>query len=217
MPGRAGFGVMRDLLAALASWMAPGEARLGEVAIRAEKSGFVLCHLDDRGEPRLEVFHRPEDARHLALHDASGDYRPLKTAPTLRRGWELRLADLAALRRALDYFYPAMLGLLLDFREGTVAPVPLRATLGRQTGMYAVTRRLTDPQAQELIGGFCRTDGGCLKKILWPIEPGQPVDSLPAEKFDPAQVAPGEWPLLCHEACNLLVAKAREVVKASAR
>jgi hypothetical protein len=35
---------------------------------------------------------------------------------------------------------------------------------------------------------------------------------LPAEKFRPND-GPNVLPLLCHEACNLLVAKAREVVK----
>jgi hypothetical protein len=83
--------------------------------------------------------------------------------------------------------------------------------------MYAVTRRLTDEQAQTMVGEFCRSDGGCLKKILWAIEPGKPIETLPPGKFDPEEVAACEWPLLCHEACNLLVAKAREVVKASAK
>lgn len=207
---------MRDLLGALEAWMAEGFARLGEVAIRAEGSGFVLRHVEDAAASKLEIFREAEDARQLALHDAEGNYRPLKTAPNLRRGWELRLSDLAALRRALDYFYPAMLGVLLDYRTAGLAPMPLRETLGRQTGMYAVTRRLTDDQAQQLIGAFCRSDGGCLKKILWPIEPGKPIEALPPAKFDPAEVTPGELPLLCHEACNLLVAKAREVVKAAA-
>ena len=44
-----------------------------------------------------------------------------------------------------------------------------------------------------------------------------PVTSLPSEKFDVAvnQMGTNEpcIPLLCAEACNLLVARAREVVK----
>jgi hypothetical protein len=90
----------------------------------------------------------------------------------------------------------------------------LRDTLARQTGMYAVTKKITDAQAQMMIGGFCRTDGGCLKRILWDVAPGVPVTSLPAEKFQ-MRGAADTLPLLCHEACNLLVAKAREVVKKS--
>jgi hypothetical protein len=81
--------------------------------------------------------------------------------------------------------------------------------------MYAITRKITDDQAQAMIGGFCRSETGCLKKILWEIAPGLPVTSLPPEKFETAG-AVDELPLLCHESCNLLVAKAREVVKLGA-
>ena len=52
--------------------------------------------------------------------------------------------------------------------------------------MYRVTQKITDAQAQEMIGGFCRTDGGCLKRILWPLAPDLPITTLPAEKFQPA-------------------------------
>ena len=79
--------------------------------------------------------------------------------------------------------------------------------------MYAVTRKITDDQADEMIGNFCRSDGGCLKTILWKIDENRAVTSLPREKFDPAQGQPARIPMLCHEACNLLVAEARRVVK----
>ncbi len=154
-----------------------------------------------------------EDARQLAIYDDAGAYRPLKTAPNLRHGWQLTLSDVASLRRALDLFYPAAVGVFADWQEGTLDVLPLRETLGRQSGMYAITRKITDDQTQSTVGGFCRTDGGCLKTILWKISPDLPVDSLPPEKFDPTP-QPGCLPLLCHEACNLLVAKMREVVKA---
>jgi len=45
---------------------------------------------------------------------------------------------------------------------------------------------------------------------------GMPITSLPAEKLRPVARA-DELPLLCHEACNLLVARTREVVKAGGR
>ncbi len=86
--------------------------------------------------------------------------------------------------------------------------------------MYRVTGKLTDEQADALVGRFCRSDGGCLRTILWPRDPAGTVAStlLPAEKFDPthdqtSRGEPGVIPLLCQEACNLLVAEARKVVK----
>jgi sirohydrochlorin cobaltochelatase len=79
--------------------------------------------------------------------------------------------------------------------------------------MYRITQKLTDAQAQRLIGQTCRSDGGCLKTILWRISPEVPVATLPADKFRPEATPSGALPLLCHEACNLLVAAARKLVK----
>jgi sirohydrochlorin cobaltochelatase len=202
----------RDLTQALEHWIAAGGRDIGEIHLDPTDEGFVLCHQADQSRPDLNEHLGPEKARDLSHFDTAGKFRPLKTAPNLQRGWKLRVADLADLRRALDYFYPAMLGVWLSHRQGTLHPLPLRDTLARQTGMYAVTKKITDDQAQSMIASFCRTDGGCLKRILWPIAPEVPVTSLPAEKF--RTTAPSnELPLLCHEACNLLVAQARSVVK----
>jgi hypothetical protein len=130
----------------------------------------------------------------------------------------MEVPDLPALRRVLDAFYPAMLGVLLSQERGELTPIALRATLNRQTGMYAVTKKIDDSSADETIGSFCTSRGGCLKTILWAIAPEVPIRSLPAIKFDPSvnqlETSERAVPLLCHEACNLLVAKIREVVKA---
>jgi len=206
--------MMQNLTQTLADWIAGGGREVGELHVEPLENGFILHHADDALRCDVVPFNGAEAARDLAHFDDAGKFRPLKTAPNLRHGWRLHLADLAQLRRALDYFYPAMLGVWLSQQRGRLAAVPLRDTLARQTGMYAVTRKITDAQAQSMIGAFCRSDGGCLKRILWTIAPGVPVTSLPAEKFQPT--APAQrLPLLCHEACNLLVAKAREVVKRS--
>src|SRR6185369_5494031 len=110
---------------------------------------------DDAGRGDLQLYSRWQEARTLANLDDAGAYRMLKTAPTLRHGWRLVAASIEHLRRALDYFYPAMLGMWLAERRGELAPTCLRETLGRQTGMYRVTQKLTDPQAQELIRQTC--------------------------------------------------------------
>ena len=186
----------RDLTQTLADWLAAGGARIGQIALRGVPEGIELRHIEDAEREELQSHTRPEDARSLANLDAAGAFRPLKTAPNLVRGWRLVLADAAALRLALDYFYPAMLGVWHSHTRGDLVPVPLRETLGRQTGMYRVTQKITDVQARTLIDGFCV---GCLKCRLWD---GQKP-----------RIAKGEMPLLCQEACNLLVARAREAVK----
>jgi sirohydrochlorin cobaltochelatase len=114
-----------------------------------------------------------------------------------------------------------MLGALASDERGLLGAVDLRETLGRQSGMYAVTKKITDAQAQAMIGEVCTSAGGCLKTILWRISPDVPVESLPPEKFDRAVNQLGgparALPMLCHEVCNLLVAKAREVVKSESK
>lgn len=198
-----------DILTALENWLADGGTRMGELFIG---NGFLMHH-EDSGSEDLQTYDSPEAARQIALYDDAGNYRPLKTAPNLRHGWKLLYKDLGELRLALDYFYPAMLGLWAAWRKNELGAVNLRQTLNRQTGMYAVTKHLTDPDADELVASACKSEGGCLRKILWKIDEQRPIGLLANEKFDPAHCPAGTLPLLCSEACNLLVAAARPIVK----
>jgi sirohydrochlorin cobaltochelatase len=205
---------------ALGDWLAKGLRCIGQIAIESGEDGSsILRHREDSGRTDLVVSERPDDAADLARFDDAGDYRPLKTAPTLRHGWELRLASLAALRLALDLFYPGRLAAFLAFERNELVATSLRTTLERQTGMYRIAAQIGEEQADELVGNFCRSDGGCLRTILWRRDAAGTVPStrLPSAKFDPrhdqASGAQPVVPLLCQEACNLLVAEARAVVQ----
>jgi sirohydrochlorin cobaltochelatase len=204
---------------ALGDWLAKGLRCIGQIAIETGEDGAsVLRHREDRGRTDLVVSERADDAAELARFDDAGNYRPLKTAPTLRHGWEVRLANLAALRLALDLFYPGRLAAFLAFEKNELITTPLRATLERQTGMYRIAAQIGEEQADELVGSFCRSDGGCLRTILWRRDAaGIASRRLPSTKFDPRHDQAGGAqpvvPLLCQEACNLLVAEARAVVQ----
>ena len=204
---------------ALALALVEGRGRIGQIRIASgEGGGFEMRHRLDGGRTDLERFERAEEARALGTNDDAGTYRPLKSAPTLRRGWLLALPDLAAVALALDYFYPAALGQWLAWRESRLRVASLRQTVSRQTGMYRITGLITTKQAGELVGATCGSAAGCLRTILWKIEEdGVPVTSLPPEKTDPAwdQTGAGESviPIFCSEICNLLVAAARPKVK----
>jgi sirohydrochlorin cobaltochelatase len=188
----------------LSAAIVSGFFQIGQVVIEKNPPGFSLHHEADTGREDLEIFHSPEDALGIARCDDSGDYRPLKTAPNLRRGWELRLDSLAALRLALDGIYPAALGNWRAVLRGEKIAPPLRETLNRQTGMYRITGLLTHHEASRIIGSLCRP--GCLRQILWPIESADP---------GPAPAAPeGRIPLFCTNPCSHFLGKAREAVKA---
>ena len=207
---------------ALGDWLERGLRWIGQIAIESGDDGiFFLQHREDAGRTNLALSQRADDAAELARFDDAGNYRPLKTAPTLRHGWKLSLANLAELRLALDLFYPGRLATFQAFEENELQTTPLRATLERQTGMYRIAAQIREEQADELVGRFCRSDGGCLRTILWDRDAAgtAPSPHLPSEKFDPRHDQTGGEkrvvPLLCQEACNLLVAEARSVVQAN--
>jgi sirohydrochlorin cobaltochelatase len=207
----------RNLTESLAQWIVEGARAIGQIRIQPQSDGgYELRHLEDADREDLELHRGPEAARALSFFDQNGEYRPLKTAPTLRRGWRLILSDPSELRLSLDHLYPAMTALWLAHLEERLRPVPLRETLGRQTGMYAASKRLLDEEGQQTVATACAA-ANCLKRTLWPFAEGLPLAGLPPEITTP-DVRPvhgggTEIPMLCHEACNLLVAACREVVK----
>jgi sirohydrochlorin cobaltochelatase len=198
----------------------------GQILVRKTGKSFVLCHRDDQARDDLEMFRNTEDALKIAKYDDSGNYRPLKTAPNLRRGWRMKLRTLDELKRALDHFYPGRLAVFVAWQRGQLPTTPLRETLDRQSGMYRIAAKISGTQIDDLVANFCRSDGGCLRTILWKRDRCGAIAStkLPKQKFDPtwdqaeAPRGPGSpipttVPLLCQEPCNLLVAACRKVVR----
>lgn len=207
----------RHLTHALETWIAEGFRSIGQITITPlPNGGYELRHSEDVGRDDLQLHTSSEDARALSFFDDANVYRPLKTAPSLKHGWRMTLENGDALRKALDHFYPAMTALWLSHLQGELHPVALRETLNRQTGMYAATKRLQDEEGQILVGKACDSLL-CSKRILWQFSNDQPLTHLPTEDFstEPRVMADGsrQIPLLCHEACNILVAACREVVK----
>lgn len=208
---------------ALAKWLAAGLRSIGQISIEARDDGiFALLHHEDAARNDLLPYADADNAAGLARFDDAGNYRPLKTAPNLRHGWRLMLPDRSALGIALDLFYPGRLAAFLAWETGALDTTPLRATLERQTGMYRSAAKITDEEANTLVGDFCRSDAGCLRTILWKRDRHETVAStlLPPKKFDPAHDQSGldrpMIPLLCQEACSLLVAEARKISKCGA-
>jgi sirohydrochlorin cobaltochelatase len=212
--------------AALESALAAGSCDVGQVRIKAVGDGFVLCHRDDATRTDLHAYTDAASAADLARFDDSGKYRPLKTAPNLSHGWSLRLKMLDEVRGALESLYPGRFAAFAAFNGQRLEQTPLRETLGRQTGMYRVAANISDDSIDRVVGEVCRSDGGCLRTILWrKNEKGDlPSQRLPAQKFDVrrnqadavdigAREGGNFIPMLCQEACTVLIDACRKAVQ----
>ncbi|HUB66414.1 MAG TPA: CbiX/SirB N-terminal domain-containing protein [Candidatus Methylacidiphilales bacterium] len=173
---------------------------IGEVLIQP---GFQLRHRKDHdlGPAKLQRVNSIAELREWILLDPGGNFRPLRTAPNLRPGWVYHAGDLAAVHLALDYLYPAALANWELWQRGRLVSTPWPETAGRQTGRFRIVREIGDYALNELVAQHCQP--GCLKRRLW-----FPAASTAGEN-------PSEIPLLCPEACNFLVAQAREKLKGS--
>jgi len=182
----------------------PGPTVIGEVAMQKAKNGaFELLHRDDLDlEPdRLSRLTTLSDLRELIRLDPAGNFRPLRAAPNLRRGWSYHAPDMVALQRALDYLYPAAVANWALWLQQKIPVTSWTETAKRQSGRFRIVREIDDAAIQELVAQVCQP--GCLKRRLW---------SPTAQSIEPAS---NEIPLLCPEACNYLVGKAREKLKGS--
>lgn len=181
-----------------------GEIRFGELHLaRAEDGTFSARHRNDIGVEELDDIGTPADLRELAKFTADGEYRPLKTAPTLRDGWKTECDDAGEFLKRLDAVYPGVFATWIAYQRGELDPVPLRRTLDRQTGMYRRAATITDQMANQIMRELCSPD--CIRKITWPIDDGCPVGRITGR--------PGTIPIVCTEACTLAVDKARRLAK----
>ena len=187
---------------AFAAWVdgAPDGRVFGQVIIRpAPPFGYSLRHTDDAREAGLRVSEDPRAAREIAKLTEGGDYRPLKSSPNLRRGWELRVADALSLVTAMNYLYPAGVVHWYLNREGRLDLTSFRETAARQSGIYKRVQRLSDQGVLDAALACCE-DAVCLKKTLWDVDEDTPLD-----------VDRGEGEIPCPEPCSIFVSFARRV------
>lgn len=180
------------------------EIRFGQLHLaRSEKGAYSARHISDTGRENLEVISSVPELREMAKYDAEGEYRPLKTAPTLRSGWITECTDAREFLARLDAIYPALFATWIAYSHDDLVPVPLRETLERQTGMYRFAGSITDQMANKIMRDLCAQ--GCIRKIAWPIDNRCAVGRLPKRSH--------RIPAICTEACTFAVSEARRLVK----
>jgi sirohydrochlorin cobaltochelatase len=141
-----------------------------------------------------------EELRSVILTDSKGNFRPLRAAPDLRSDWYMRAKDVKELRAIIDYVYPAALANWVIWRrQKTASGTPWESTAERQSGRFRIVRELDTVSFREVTNQAC--DKGCLKRRLW-----HPETQLVEENGYTI-------PLLCPEACNYFVSKAREKLR----
>ena len=164
-----------------------GEERVwGEVRVRREGQGFELRHRADSAVgaevPALREV-RVTDLRQLADVDRHGRFRPLKSAPTLVRGWVCRVETPSQLREALDALYPGSLADAWAWETGVDRGVDFADVAARQPGRGAVLRTLTGPPLAAVVEAGCAA-AVCLDRRCWradgvPPDPGIGKSDVP--------------------------------------
>jgi hypothetical protein len=187
---------------AFAAWVdgAPDGRVFGQVIVRPVLPlGYSLRHTDDVWEDGVEVSEDPRAAREIAKLTEGGQYRPLKSSPNLRRGWELRVADAHALVIAMNYLYPAGVVHWYLHREGRLHLTSFKENAARQSGIYKRVQRLSDDGVHHAAQACCE-DAVCLKRTLWDVDEDTPLE-----------VDRGEGEIPCPEPCSIFVSFARRV------
>ncbi|PTY06713.1 hypothetical protein DB346_00125 [Verrucomicrobia bacterium LW23] len=142
--------------------------------------------------------------------DAAGAFRPLRGAPNLRPGWILGPLSAMQVVEALRLIYPGAVADWALHEAGALRVTPYEESAARQTGRFSVVRKLGDERLADMLreccGGAPSADGtpnsGCLRIPIWAPHTPRP----PTAKSRP------EIPLLCAEACNYFISKAREKI-----
>lgn len=169
----------------------------------ARLANFELLHHRDAETPSNELDTRigasvGDYLRCIALHDADGGYRPLKTQPDLRSRWRVLLHTPSEVRQALDAIYPGAFAAWHRHSLGSLRPVGLDESLRRQGGRLAdAIAGLPAADRRKVVDRVC--DYGCLKRRLWTCAG---LNSASIES-----VGDGGFPLLCAEACPWLLGR----------
>lgn len=178
-----------------------------EIRVKLAEAGrrvYHLHHVDDSDErvEDLTVYTDPHEARGIRKYDGDGRYRPLSTAPTLRRGWAFVDLTPAALVETIETFYPATIANWHREQEGKLDVTHWHDAVSRQTGIYGVVEtwdRGEGTDHVEWVAEACCADSQCLKRREWDYDEETPLDADGGE---------GTFP--CREPCSLVVSAARK-------
>jgi hypothetical protein len=176
-------------------------ATLGEDGHRR----YEIRHADDADAPvdDLDTYTDPLDVRELVKYDDRGQYRPLKTAPTLQTGWVLTDLDQREVFDAVDdVIYPATVVNWNLERHGELDVNHWEETIARQSGIYGVVKTWNRGEGHEhvdWVAESCCDDSQCLKRREWQYDDETELD-----------VDGGDGVFPCREPCSVVIAASRK-------
>lgn len=177
------------------------------VCLEGGERRYEVRHVEDQSADTatLEALGNPYEAHSLTRFDDRGRYRPLRTAPTLPRGWRFWPLDPTALVTTVDRIYPATIANWYRERHGDLDVSHWRETMARQSGIYGVLetwdRGEGHDHADWVAAAHC-VDSACCKRRVWE------YDDETALSVDPGT---GAFP--CREPCSFVVAATREYLR----
>jgi sirohydrochlorin cobaltochelatase len=177
------------------------------------EAGYEVRHVADRARPveQLTVSRKPATAASLARVTETGQHRPLRSSPDLRRGWAFVGLDGAGLWDVLAGLYPAAAIHWFQHRSEALVASSFIETAGRQTGIYAGVRALSGAPLDAAIRTRCG-GGMCLRRPVW----APAVEVLkPAARAEAARGRAEHGAIVpCKEPCSLFLSCAREMMRA---
>jgi len=176
---------------------------------RARRTGpdrYEIRHVGDTEHHRdaLDRSGDPSRALEIARWTRAGSYRPLRTAPDLARGWLLESLTASTLWEAYAGLYPVAPVHWYLGQRSRLGSTAFRQAAGRQTGIYAPVKQLTDDEVLRVSSSRCGPEG-CLRRVVWPL---RTADDRSESTMDALQG--DEVP--CPEPCSLFFTEARELI-----
>ena len=167
----------------------------------SETASFELRHIADKNVPSESLSTTSiSQLRALALNTETGQFRPIKASPNLRRGWRAVAQDARQLEESLELLYPGSIADWAAVQNPNFSVGTFREFTGRQTGMYRITQLLDDMQAGQAIAACCAASF-CLKRRYWT------VDALAPDDPSIKSLIP------CLEPCAVMLEFARKAIK----
>ncbi len=184
----------------VAHW--PDAGVWGQLFLRREPPGrgFALCHVVDRDacpEALREV--SLAELRRLGQFDLAGQYRPLRSAPTLVSGWRHLAPSERDLGTAVQAVYPGSVPDAWALATGAGIPMRFEDVAARQLGKGKQLQELRGAALVTAVQAGCGA-AVCLKRRRWT------AANLPVEAGD------GKSAIPCLEPCPLFLGFARTCV-----